>query len=688
VNLSTPVSSLNYVGPILQKKLKKLGIKTVEDLIFHFPHRYEDFSELKKIKQVKIDKINTVRGKITIIENKPVFRRGLTVTEATIEDNTAALKVVWFNQPYLTKTLQEGDEVIVSGKVEVKRGSVVISNPAYEKEGKQTLRASGIVPVYPETEGVSSRWLRFIIKPVINYFHNTWIDPLPSFVVKENNLFPLAKAIEEIHFPSSLKNAEKAKQRFSFEYIYWIQLLILREKARLSEEKSFSISPDTDLMKRFVDTLSFKLTDSQKKAVWRILLDMEKPCPMNRLLEGDVGSGKTIVAVMAALNAAKSGHQVAFMAPTEILAKQHFKGVWKMIQDFNLNIALLTGKEDVYYSRKLKNQKIEISRRKLIEKASQGELSIVIGTHALIQDKVKFDKLALVVLDEQHRFGVEQRAKLCKNKGAIPHLLSMTATPIPRTLALTVYGDLDISLIKELPTGRKKTITEIVKPNDRNKAYSFIKKEVKKERQVFIVCPRIEATEKSEIKAVKEEFERLSKDVFPNLDLAMLHGKMTPKEKEKIMVDFREGKYDILVATSVIEVGIDIPNASVIVIEGAERFGLAQLHQFRGRVGRGKHQSYCFLFTDSTNEKTNQRLRALAESTDGFALAEKDLALRGPGDFTGIRQWGIPDLMMTSLQDLSLVEKTKEAAKQTLMKGLTPAIKRKLKSLSEKIHLE
>ncbi len=419
---------------------------------------------------------------------------------------------------------------------------------------------------------------------------------------------------------------------------------------------------------------------------------------MNRLLEGDVGSGKTIVAAMAALNTAKAKLQTAFMTPTEILAKQHFQGVSDTLQDFRLNIGLLTGKQDKFRSKKLKNQTIEISRKKLLEKTLSGDIDILIGTHALIQDKVKFGKLGLVVLDEQHRFGVEQRARLCKSQqGPIPHLLSMTATPIPRTLAMTIYGDLDLSLIDELPKGRKKIITEVINPDQRKKTYDFIKQEIKKGRQVFVICPRIEKKENdesswSEVKAVKDEHKKLDKEVFPDLKIAMMHGKLGTKEKEIIMRDFKNKKTDILVSTSVVEVGIDVPNATVMIIEGAERFGLAQLHQFRGRVGRGKHQSYCFLFTDSPAKKTRQRLAALIKSEDGFALAEKDLEIRGPGDFKGTKQWGIPDLMMSSLKDIKLVEKTRQTAKEFLQKDpylkKYPALQEKLSQFRQRIHLE
>jgi ATP-dependent DNA helicase RecG len=452
---------------------------------------------------------------------------------------------------------------------------------------------------------------------------------------------------------------------------------------------------------------------AQKKSAWQILKDMERPRPMNRLLEGDVGSGKTVVAAMGILNTARAGWQVAFMAPTEILAKQHFKEVSRLLADFKLDVALLTGKEDKITTKKLRGETLEISRQKILEKSLNGEINILIGTHALIQDTVKFKNLALVIVDEQHRFGVEQRAKLTKQK-TVPHLLSMTATPIPRTLALTLYGDLDLSIIDQLPQGRKKIITRVISPKERQKTYDFVRQQIKKGRQAFVICPRIEPGKKNsdgknekeflswaEVKAVKEEYEKLSKKTFPDLKLAMLHGRMKTKEKEKIMKSFSarggsakggKNKIDILVCTSVVEVGIDIPNATVMLIEGAERFGLAQLHQFRGRVGRSVYQSYCFLFTDSPAKKTKQRLAALISAENGFQLSEKDLEIRGPGQLDGSRQWGLPDLAMSALKNMALVEKAREAAKSILINDWQlkkyPLLRARLREFEKRLHLE
>ncbi|MDD2732175.1 MAG: ATP-dependent DNA helicase RecG [Candidatus Pacebacteria bacterium] len=701
ISLSTPIEKIPRIGPVSLKKLKRLGIRTINDMLFHFPYRYEDFSNLIPISELKINEICTVFGKVTEIKNTKTWKKRMMLTHIILEDKTGAVKAVWFNHPYIIKMVEKGDSIFLSGKLTIGKQGIYFSNPSYEKanEISNLKHTARLVPVYPETAGLSSRWFRYILKPLINEFGDKIVETLPEKIIKENNLLSVKEALWQIHFPDSFESVKKAKERFSFEELFFIELYVLKERSKIAKEKAVSFPFNLKLIKSFITSLSFKLTDAQKKSAFQILKDLEKERPMNRLLEGDVGSGKTVVAVLAALIVSKAKYQTAFMAPTEILAKQHFHNVSRFLKDFNLNIGLLTGKQDQFFSKKLKNQVIEISRRKILEKAKEGEIDILIGTHALIQEKVKFGKLALVILDEQHRFGVKQRAKLVlKDNQKIPHLLSMTATPIPRTLALTIYGDLDLSIIDELPKGRKKVITEIVSPNERFKTYKFITKEVKKGRQVFVICPRIEAknNEKSlnwaEVKAVKEEYEKLSKDIFKDLKVSMLHGKMALKEKEKVMIDFKNKKTDILVSTSVVEVGVDIPNATVMMIEGAERFGLAQLHQFRGRVGRAGYQSYCFLFTESPAIKTQQRLRALISCENGFALAERDLEIRGPGNFSGTRQWGIPDLMMNSLKDISLVEKTRELAKQILIEDPQlkkyPVLKIRVNKLEKKVHLE
>jgi len=702
MNLSTPIKDIKKIPPKYQKKLKKLGINTLRDLLFHFPHRYENFSKIIPISELKLNSPACVKGVIKSIENLKTHRRRFVVTQAIISDSSGSIMAVWFNQPFLVNVLQKGDEVFLAGKLVLSKEGPYFQNPIYERitpSKKFFLHTGRIVPIYPETEGISSRWLRFIIYPILQKLGREVPEILPDFILQQLKLLPVQKALFEIHFPSSLKTAEQARHRFAFQELFLLELFMLKKKYQRYQKKAPAMSIKIDLIKDFVDALPFSLTNDQKKVAWQILKDLEKDVPMSRLLQGDVGSGKTVVATIVALNVAKSLYQVAFMAPTEILAKQHFETLGNLLKDFNVNIGLLTSKKDLLISKKLKNQTIEISKKRLLEKTQKGEIDILIGTHSLIQDKVKFNKLGLVIVDEQHRFGVEQRAKLVQGSKSkmgnlIPHLLSMTATPIPRTLALTVYGDLDISIIKEMPKGERKVKTIVVAPQKRKEAYDLIRKEIKKGRQAFVICPRIEANKESnmEMKTVKEEYEKLSKKIFPDLKVAMLHGKMSSKEKERVMKDFKNRKTDILVSTSVIEVGIDVPNATIMIIEGAERFGLAQLHQFRGRIGRGGDMSYFILFSETRSKKTYQRLKALEKIKNGLELAEIDLNLRGPGDFLGKRQWGIPDLAMASLNDLELVEAAREMAKETLEKDFSlnsyPFLKQELEKFGKEVHFE
>jgi len=707
MTLDSPINKISGIGLKFQQKLKKIGIKTVNDLIYYFPHRYEDFSNIQSISKVKINKINCFAGKVLEIKNSKTWKKNMILTEALIEDKSGVIKAVWFNQPFLIKNLNPGDFVCLSGKVLLGKNGLYISSPVHEKTNIGRLAS-----VYPGTEGFSSKWLRWILKEFLEEFKTQIKDPLPEDIIREHDFLPIQEAIWQIHFPDSFLQAKKARARFSFEELFLIEIAVLKERLRLNQEKAPCISLDIKTIKKFVESLNFTLTDAQRKCAWQIVKDLEKSIPCSRLLQGDVGSGKTLVAVIAALNVVKAGWQVAFMAPTEILAKQHFKEVSKLLSPFKIRVALLTGKEDKIISQKMcyatKDgvipEILEISRTKLLEKAKKGEIDILIGTHALIQDKVKFAKLGLCIIDEQHRFGVEQRAKLIqkskylKEKILLPHFISVTATPIPRSLALTIYGNLDLSILDEMPEGRKKIITKIVSPEQRNEIYGFIRKRVGAGEQTFVICPRIEASEPgvvsswSDVKAVEEEYEKLSKEIFPELKVAMLHGKMKAGEKEKIMRNFKIKKIDILVSTSVVEVGIDIPRATVMIIEGAERFGLAQLYQFRGRIGRSDLQSYCFLFSDSLSAKTRARLKALIRAKNGFELAQKDLEIRGPGSFGGIKQWGIPDLAMQGLKNFALIEQARTAAKKILEKD--PELKnhallrQKLEKFKEKIHLE
>lgn len=698
MDFSTPIANIQNIGPFYEDRLKRLKIKTVGDLLFHFPCRYEDLSKKTTVSLIFSEGKYSIEGEVTKSSTERTPRQNISFSEITIKDNTGEIKAVWLNQPYIAKNLKSSERIIVSGNVKYSRDGLQFINPYYEKT-KKNFSENKILPIYPETRGISSKWIRFVISPLLKNLDTLTKETLPGEVIRENNLCSLSQALREIHFPSSQESLERAKRRISFERIFLLHLSFLRQKFLLSQKKGIPIPIKIEKVQDLVENLPFQLTGAQKKAAWQIMKDLEKNTPMNRLLEGDVGSGKTVVAIIASLSVIKEGYQIAFMAPTEVLARQHFDEIAKLLWHFKIDVGLLTGKKDELRSKKLKGDTLEISRKKLVEKTMKGEVELLVGTHALIQKEVKFKNLALVVLDEQHRFGVEQRANLClKDNSLIPHLLSMTATPIPRTLSLTLYGDLNLSVIDEMPKERKKVKTFLIPRKKRNQAYSFIKKEIKKGRQAFFICPRIEEGEESPqspwkgLKSVEKEKERLAREVFPDLRVEMLHGKMNTTEKEKIMKDFKNKKIDILVSTSVIEVGIDIKNASVMIIEGAEMFGLSQLHQFRGRVGRGKFQSFCFLFTSSGSKKTKRRLKALLSSKSGFELAEKDLEIRGPGDFLGKRQWGSADFTMDALKNRHLIEEVKEAAKKILEKDLFlqkyPLLKKRVDSLKDKLHLE
>ncbi|MCX6724296.1 MAG: ATP-dependent DNA helicase RecG [Candidatus Staskawiczbacteria bacterium] len=724
ISLSTPIQEIPRVGVAYSKKLKKFGIKTVQDLLFYFPARYDDFSEIISISQArnKLGEVACVQGEIIEIETTKSIYGRMAITKALVQDLTAQIYVVWFNQPYLEKSLKENDFICLAGKISLGKEGLYFNSPAYERineigENEELTHTGRIVPVYSETRGITSRWLRYVIKPLLYRFCDQIQESLPKEIIKKYKFLPIQEAVWQLHFPDSFEHADAAKARFSFEELFLIQLNVLKEKIKLMLKKAPACPMDAELMKNFTDSLAFKLTDSQKKCAFAILKDLEKTVPMSRLLEGDVGSGKTIVATMAALSVIKNNHQVAFMAPTEILAKQHFRTVTESLKNFDVRVGLMTGKDARIFK---DGETTEVSKKSFLGDLENGQLDIAIGTHSLIQKGVEFKDLALVILDEQHRFGVEQRDHLIKGKKSVPHLLSMTATPIPRTLALTVYGDLDLSLIDEMPKNRKKIKTIIVEPSQRKDAYEFIKKEVAGGKGVFVIFPKIdsqatklkEAIEKhgpmtgsfvpqhydlkslgiNEVKALKEEYEKLSKEVFPDLRITMLHGKMKAPEKERIMLDFKKGEIDILLSTSVVEVGVDVPRATIMMIEGAERFGLSQLHQFRGRVGRSDMQSYCFLFTTDPSMLNRKRLKALVESDNGFTLAEKDLEIRGPGSLYGTQQWGIPDMAMQGLSNVFLVEKTRAAAKELLEKDPElknyPELKERLKQFQTRIHFE
>ena len=718
MNLNQPIESFRYIGPIYLKRLHKLGIKTLRDLFYHFPFRYDNFSNVKKIREIKIGEEVAVEAEVKKINTRRTPKKKMFLTEALIEDNTGTIKAVWFNQPYLTENLKPGTKASFAGKVKESGRDIFLSNPAYEKidSASNLIHTQGLVPVYPETEGLSSRWIRFIIYPLLQKYLPKIEEFLPKEILKEKNLPDIKKALFQIHFPENKTQAERAKKRFSFEELFLIQLYYQKQKKKLQSQKGAKIIPKKEFIEEFKKNLPFSFTEDQKKAIREILDDMQKGVPMSRLLEGEVGSGKTVVATLAAFVTVRNGYQAVIMAPTEILAEQHFKEVSKLLSGLNIRIGLLTSEESKF-AWKNSNKTLLFSEqplkdRILIEGVKNGKIDILIGTHSLIQERVKFKNLGLVIVDEQHRFGVEQRASLShktnKEKNIIPHFLSMTATPIPRTLALALYGDLSISQIKQLPKGRKKIITKVVPSSKRQKIYEFVRKEIQQGNQAFVICPLIEESKKlsrpspktefgvylslTGVAAAEKEFKKLKEKIFPDLRVGLLHGKMKQREKEKIMRNFRNGKIQILVSTPVIEVGIDVPNATVMIIEGADRFGLSQLYQFRGRVGRGKKQSYCFLFTESPAKRTRQRLNAIVSAKNAFELAEKDLKIRGPGDFIGKRQSGIPDLTMSSLSNLKLVKEVKEEVEKILKKDPElknyPKLREKLEKFKQKIFLE
>lgn len=655
INLQTAIAELPRVGKILTKRLNKLGLYSVSDLLFYYPFRYDDFSNIVPIVKIQPNVHNTIKGKINLIANKRAFRRRMYVTECLISDQSGSIKVIWFNQPFITKLLKQGDEVYFSGKAEYTQYGLQLIGPSYEKVKKEQTHTARIVPVYSLTENLTEKQIRYLIKLILPLAKSIpeWI---PKEILEKYELINLSQAIKEIHFPTNNNTLSQARYRLKFNELFLVQLKVQTIRQKVSQQKAPPIKFNQQLTKKFVDSLPFRLTANQKETAWEILRSLHKTQPMNRLLEGDVGSGKTVVAAIAILNIVDNKYQAALMAPTEILAQQHYITINKLFKKFKIKVGLLT-RTDKKISGRTTTQKI------IANQIVNGKLQVIIGTHAIIQEKVSFNKLGLVIIDEQHRFGVDQRKTLKqKSPQRVPHLLSMTATPIPRSLALTLYGDLDLSIIRQMPKGRKKVLTKIVPPGKRQLAYNFIRDEITKGRQVFVICPLIEESDKLGVKAATAEYEKIKKQIFPDLRIGLIHGKLKAKDKDQVMKNFSNNKINVLVATSVVEVGIDIPNASVMMIEGAERFGLAQLHQFRGRVGRAEHQSYCFVFTDSDSEKTIERLKALVTAKDGFELAEKDLEFRGPGEIYGLKQSGFPDLKIAKLTDYKIIQETKQAS--------------------------
>ncbi|MDD4607390.1 MAG: ATP-dependent DNA helicase RecG [Patescibacteria group bacterium] len=695
VGLETLIKDLHRIGKVTTSRFKKLGVNKVSDLIFYYPFRYDDFSQIKKINQLQIGETATIKGQIELIHNKRSPVKHMYITEALIKDETGTLKAVWFNQPFLAKNLSIGSEVYLSGRLDEDWQGIQLINPSYEKiytQSKQ-IHTAGLVPIYPTTSKLTQKQIRFLIKLTFPQIKKI-SDWLPESIKNQHNLIDLNLALEQIHFPSDKSSLIKARQRLKFNELFLLQLENLFNKKKLHCQPAYKIKFDQSAVQKFVAQLPFKLTPAQKKSAWEIIQDLEKNYPMNRLLEGDVGSGKTVVAVMAILNVILNQHQVALMAPTEILAQQHFKTISQLLNLYNFKIALLT------HTQHQVNFKSEITRNQIIKKIKADQVDLVIGTHTLISNtlksKIEFAKLALVIIDEQHRFGVEQRAKLIQSdlkQKVMPHFLSMTATPIPRSLALTLYDDLDLSIINQMPAGRKEVITRIVMPKDRMKAYQFLRSQIANGRQIFVICPLIDPSDKLGVKSATSEYQKLNQEIFPDIAVGLLHGKLKPADKERVVQQFLENKIKILVSTTVVEVGVDIPNASLMMIEDAERFGLAQLYQLRGRVGRADFQSYCFIFTESDNTKVRQRLKALVEAKNGFELAEKDLEFRGPGEIYGTQQSGyLNSLKIARLSDVQIIQQTKQVA-QDLLKddpnlNYHPELKSKIENLEKVIHLE
>ncbi len=641
--------------------LKKLGIFSVQDALLHFPVRYLDFSKTQSLKDVKAGENVTVKAMIKSIVGRFSFRGRISLAEAVVSDQTDSIKVVWFNQGYLAKSLKKGDEIFLAGAPDLYKGKLQFTNPIYEKVSDFPVHTSRLVPVHRLKNGLYPKTFRNLIKACLPLKDNL-DEILPTETLEQNGLPRISETVEYSHFPKNPEQAEAAKKRLAFEEIFINQLAAHKTKLILQKKKAHAVGFDQNLAKKFLGRLPFELTPGQKKAAWEILQDLEKTMPMNRLLEGDVGSGKTLVAIMAAVQASAKGFQAVFLAPTEILAKQHFETAKKYLLGPghlhpNIRSALLTQG----YSR-VDNK--ETKKQHLLAEIRGGMPAIYFGTHALLQKTVKFKKLALVIVDEQHRWGVKQRAELIQSQNRVPHLLSLSATPIPRTLKLAMFGELDISQIKAKPKDRKPINTRLVGSEGRTQAYQFLSEQISLGRQAFVITPLIEESDVLGVKAAKLELLALQK-TFPGFKIGLLHGRMKSKEKDAAMADFLANRTQILVATSVVEVGVDVPNASVMIIEGAERFGLSQLHQFRGRVGRAEHQSYCLLFASTENQESKNRLTVFSKISDGFELAEADLKFRGFGELYGQTQAGW-NLKYFDPAYLSLIEPAKQAAAKLL----------------------
>lgn len=711
-----------------KKALKRLGIATVENLLLHLPQRYEDISSIQSVGSLVPGQDAIVFGQIGGLKTRKAWKSRVPISEGWVEDGSARMKIMWFNQPYIAKMLTDGMYVKLAGKVTGSEGKAYLANPEIEKleslpidrhdsifNNTENLDET-IYPVYRETKGVTSKWFFHTVQKCFGAgVLDKIVDPIPEAILDRYNLPSLKTALQWIHTPKKAEHAASARKRFAFEEVFYIQTTKAFERAQVSVSSSYLIHTEKSHIEAFTSRFPFPLTNAQKKSIDDIIKDFGGKHPMSRLLEGDVGSGKTAVAATTAYAVATSrppeglaaklqygNLQVAYMAPTEILAKQHFESFIEYFKHLPIQIGLITGSGCMKFPSKSNPTKpTPISRAQLLKWVKNGEIPILIGTHALMYKSVEFKHLAHVIIDEQHRFGTNQRRALAKKDERLPHLLSMTATPIPRTLALTVYGDLDISLLDEMPKGRKPIITKIYTPSQMEEVYTHVRSELAEGRQAYVICPRIDEPDPSkenalQLKSVKQEAERLKKQVFKNARIDILHSKLTPKEKDTVMEKFLAHEIDILVATSVVEVGVNVPNSTNIIIEGAERFGLAQLHQLRGRVVRGTHQAYCFVVTskDTTGKsgKTLERLKALTEAKNGFELAEYDLAIRGSGELYGMKQWGLTDLGMEAIKNIKMVEAARKEAQRLIEEDPElkshRAIAEKISMLSKNLHME
>jgi ATP-dependent DNA helicase RecG len=652
--LAQPVTAVKGIGPKLAQRLTVFNIETIEDLLQLYPRRYDDYSLMKPINRLQYGEQVTIIG--TIWETRARrTRNNQVIVHSIISDGTGKIQATWFNQPWLAQNLPAGMQIVLSGKVDQYLGRPVFNSPEWEPLELEPLRTRRIVPVYPLTKGLKSYKMRDVMQTAVTQWAGHVPDPLPEAIRRRQELYSLPQAMQQIHFPVTQEALHHARRRLAFDELFLLQLGMQARRKEWRSQPGISLNVGPDQLAPFYNSLPFSLTGAQQRVIDEICHDMGQAQPMNRLLQGDVGAGKTIVAAAAMFVAAKANSQAALMAPTEILAEQHYQGLHQLLEPLGVTACLLTGSTPA------------AEKEYIYGQLASGEIDVAIGTHALIQEGVTFANLTLAVIDEQHRFGVDQRGAL-RLKGAAsangdpnPHLLVMSATPIPRTLALSLYGDLDLSILDEMPPGRQEIKTYWLKTSERERAYQFVRRQVREGRQAYMIYPLVEESDKIDAKAAVEEYERLQ-GIFPDLRLGLIHGRLKADEKEAAMRTFKERETDILIATSVIEVGVDVPNSTLIIIEGAERFGLAQLHQFRGRVGRGQHQSYCLLIADGGSADAEERMKALEQTNDGFALAEKDLSLRGPGQFFGRQQSGLPELRMASLLDMAMVELAREEA--------------------------